>query len=80
MTRDRALEFNRTTIWLRHEFPEAAGRRCGAVVESLPTKITLSPAVPLYRTPLVVEKAMYFGPAFAAGSASLATRLPDPED
>ncbi|MGI8672782.1 MAG: hypothetical protein ACR2LU_09260 [Luteitalea sp.] len=36
-------------------------------------------AIPLQRTPLVVEQATY-GRSFAAGSASLATRLPDPED
>jgi hypothetical protein len=75
-SRDKSLSVNRMTLWMRHEFPEIVGRRCAATVESLPTRLTSSPTVPLYRTPLVVEKAMYRG-NFAAGGASLATRLPD---
>lgn len=77
VTRDKSLSVNRTTLWMRHEFPEIVGRRCAATVESLPTRITLSPMVPLYRTPLVVEKAIYRG-HFEAGGVALATRLPDP--
>src|SRR5690606_23322096 len=73
VTRDRGSFFNRTTLWLRHEFPETVGRRCGAVIESLPARITLSPSVPLYRTPLAVEKAAYRGD-FSAGSVSVGTR------
>ncbi|AMY10342.1 hypothetical protein LuPra_03572 [Luteitalea pratensis] len=77
VTRDKSLSVNRTTLWMRYEFPEIVGSRCAATVESLPTRITLSPTVPLYRTPLVVEKAIYRG-HFAAGGVTLATRLPDP--
>ena len=79
VTRDKRLSVNRTTLWMRYEFPEIVGRRCATMVESLPTRITLSPIVPLYRTPLVVEKAMYRG-HFAAGGVTLATRLPDPPE
>jgi hypothetical protein len=77
VTRDKHLSVNRTTLWMRYEFPESVGRRCATTVESLPTRITLSPTVPLHRTRLVVEKAMYRGD-FAAGGVTLATRLPDP--
>ena len=69
---------NRTTLWMRYEFPQTVGRRCAATIESLPTRVTLSPSVPLLRTPIVVEKAMYLGADFRAGGATLATRLPDP--
>lgn len=77
MTRDKALSVNRTTLWMRYEFPELVDRRCAATVESLPSRTTSSPLVPLYRVPLVVEAAMYRGD-FAAGGVTLATRLPDP--
>jgi hypothetical protein len=77
-SRDIALSVNRTTLWMRYEFPQMVGRRCGATIESLPTRVTSSPSVPLQRTPIVVEKAMYLGTDFRAGGATLATRLPDP--
>lgn len=80
IARDLPLSVNRTTLWMRYEFPEIIGKRCAATVESLPARITSSPSVPLRRVPLFVEKAMYYGPDFAAGDASLATRLPDPVD
>jgi hypothetical protein len=76
-SRDIALSVNRTTLWMRHEFPQMVGRRCAATIESLPRRVTLSPSVPPVRTPIVVEKAMYLGADFRAGGASLATRLPD---
>lgn len=74
-TRDVPHAGNRTTLWMRHVFPEIVGRRCGATVESLPTDAPgeLRPAARV-----VVEKAMYFGVGFAAGGVALATRLPDP--
>jgi len=77
VSRSKSLSVNRTTLWMRYEFPEIVGRRCAATVESLPSRITSAPDVPLYRTPLVVEKSMYRG-HFAAGGVTLATRLPDP--
>jgi hypothetical protein len=80
VSRDSGISVNRTTLWMRHAFPEVIGKRCAATVESLPSRITSSPSVPLRRVPLVVEKAMYFGPDFVAGGVSLATRLPDPID
>lgn len=73
-----SLPVNRTTLWMRHEFPEIVGRRCAATIESLPKRVTLSPVVPLMRAPLVVETATYLGGDFRAGGATLATRLPDP--
>jgi hypothetical protein len=67
----------RVTLWLRHEVPQIIGKRCGAVITSLPRRLTMSPLVPEVLTSIQVEKAMYRG-GFAAGSASMATRLPDP--
>lgn len=60
---------SRFSVDVGAEFPEAAGRRFGAVVESLG-----SPA-----TPIVVERAMYWnvnGVGWSAGIDSLATPLP----
>jgi uncharacterized repeat protein (TIGR01451 family)/fimbrial isopeptide formation D2 family protein len=60
---------SRLTIDVRHEFPEVAGTRFGAVVESV------GPAF----TPVVVEWAMYASPdgrTWAAGSGAVATPLP----
>ena len=73
----RSLNAGRTTLWLRHEFPLMVGRQCAARIESLPVKLGVSPASPLARTLIVVEKAMYRS-GCAAGGATLATRLPDP--
>lgn len=75
----RNLASGRTTLWLRHEFPLMVGRKCAATIESRPVRLGVPPTSPLARTLLVVEKAMYRG-NFAAGGATLATRLPDPED
>ena len=77
MSRAFLLEPYRMTLWLRHDFPELVGKRCGAVIESVPRKLTLSPLVAPVQSLIQVEKAMYRG-GFAAGSASAATRLPDP--
>jgi hypothetical protein len=60
---------SRFSVSAKHEFPEAAGRRFGAIVESLGDP----PAE------LVVERAMYSsagGVRWAAGTNALATRLP----
>lgn len=78
VSRELPLLPNRNTIWVKQEFPEAANRRFGVIIESLPTRITLSPVVPIQRVPLMVEKAIY-SRDFAAGAVSLATKLPDPE-
>jgi hypothetical protein len=62
---DRTSRFN---VAVAAEFPEAAGRRFGAIVESLGS----SPV------PIVVERAMYStaeGRAWAAGTNALAARL-----
>ncbi|WP_239493462.1 hypothetical protein [Luteitalea sp. TBR-22] len=66
----------RTTLWMRQEFPEIVGKRCGATLTSLEHRVTLSPEVPRRRVPIVVEVASYRGD-FAAGGVSLATRLPE---
>jgi hypothetical protein len=53
---------------VRAEFPEAIGRRFGALIESGPEALSL-----------VVERAMYWdaaGRRWAAGSNAVATRLP----
>ena len=69
---DRAfalLPRSRTNVSVSVEFPAAAGRRFGAVVESLGA----APAQ------IVVERAMYWdalGQTWAAGTNALATRLP----
>ena len=55
----------------------AAGANLAWVGRAYDTARYQFPTVPLYRTPLVVEKAMYRG-HFAAGGVTLATRLPDP--
>jgi len=73
----RSLNSGRTTLWLRHEFPLMVGRQCAATITSQAVKIGVPPSSPLARTLLIVEKAMYRG-NFAAGGATLATRLPDP--
>jgi hypothetical protein len=60
---------SRTTLGVSTEFPAAAGRRFGAVVESLGT----TPAQ------IVVERAMYTSPGgvtWAAGTNALATPVP----
>jgi hypothetical protein len=60
---------SRFNVAVEAEFPGAAGRRYGAVVQSLG-------AQPI---PIVVERAMYSsagGVAWAAGTNALATRLP----
>jgi hypothetical protein len=60
---------SRFNVWVQVEFPEANGRRFGAVVESVD-------APPLA---LVVERAMYTSPngePWAAGTGAVATRLP----
>ncbi|HTV00292.1 MAG TPA: hypothetical protein VMF13_07145 [Luteitalea sp.] len=80
VSRNRSISVNRTTLWMRYEFPEIVGKRCAMTVESLPTRVTSSPSVPRYRVPLVVEKALYYGSGFVGGDVSLATRLPDPID
>ena len=67
----------RVTLWLRYDLPEIVGKRCGALIASSPRRLTLSPLVPPVQPPIQVEKAMYRGD-FAAGSVSMATRLPDP--
>ncbi len=59
---------SRSNVWVRAEFPNAVGRRFGAVIESLGE----TPAQ------LVVERAMYSnasGVTWAAGTNALATRL-----
>ena len=63
------LPSSRTNVAIGAEFPAAADRRFGAVVESLG-------AAPV---PLIVERAMYHdaaGQRWAAGTSALATRLP----
>ena len=63
------LPSSRFSVDVAAQFPAAAGRRFGAVLESLG-----SPA-----TPIVVERAMYWnvnGVAWSAGIDSLATPLP----
>jgi subtilisin family serine protease/streptogramin lyase len=65
----RVQPTSRFNVQVSSEFPAAAGRRFGALVESLGT----SPAA------LVVERAMYFdagGVVWSAGTNALATRLP----
>ena len=60
---------SRHNVAISSEFPTAAGRRFGVIVESLGA----SPV------PIVVERAMYSsadGVVWAAGSSALATRLP----
>jgi type 1 glutamine amidotransferase len=60
----------RITLDVEAEFPEVAGRRFGAIVESLGTNGT--------KMPLVVERAMYSdanGVVWAAGSNVVATRV-----
>jgi hypothetical protein len=56
---------SRVTVSIRDAFPAAAGRRFGALVESVG-------ATPI---PLVVERAMYSN-GNAAGTNVLGTRLP----
>ena len=59
---------SRLNVDVRAEFPEAIGRRFGALVESGPDPLSL-----------VVERAMYWdagGRRWAAGSNAAATRLP----
>jgi len=68
---------DRFTLWPRHDFPESVGRRFAATIESLDVLLGASPSLPRGRIPIVVEKVTYRG-HFAAGAASLATRLPDP--
>jgi hypothetical protein len=63
------LPRSRTSVNASSEFPGAAGRRFGTVIESLGT----DPAQ------IVVERAMYTSPGgvtWAAGTNALATRLP----
>ena len=60
---------SRLTIDVLHEFPDVAGKRFGAVVESV------GPAF----APVVVEWAMYASPdgrMWTAGSGAVATPLP----
>ncbi len=60
---------SRTNVAVSSDFPEAAGRRFGALIESL----GVTPAQ------IVVERAMYTSPGgvtWAAGTNALATRLP----
>jgi hypothetical protein len=60
----------RITLDVEAEFPEVAGRRFGAIVESLGAGGT--------KMPLVVERAMYSdanGVFWAAGSNVVATRV-----
>jgi ELWxxDGT repeat protein len=60
---------SRTTVNMAVDFPEAAGKRFGTVIESIGT----TPAE------IVVERAMYTSPGgvtWAAGTNALATRLP----
>jgi hypothetical protein len=72
-TTERVFALNPTSrfnVPVGRDFPEAAGRRFGAIVESLG-------AVP---AEIVVERAMYSnanGVSWAAGTNALATRLPD---
>jgi hypothetical protein len=64
---------SRTNVWVNTDFPEAAGRRFGAVIESVVPEGATSPAE------IVVERAMYSsagGVGWAAGTNALATRLP----
>ncbi len=67
----------RTTLWLRPEFPELTGRRCAAVVESLPVDHNEGYPGTTVRYPvyLVVESAVYGGHV-TSGTAALATPLP----
>jgi hypothetical protein len=63
------LPRSRNSVSVSGEFPAAAGRRFGAIIESLGT-------VPAQ---IVVERAMYTSPGgvvWAAGTNALATRLP----
>lgn len=58
----------RLNVWVNADFPAAAGRRFGAVVESVGAS-----------APLVVERAMYStagGVSWAAGTSALATPWP----
>jgi hypothetical protein len=70
-TAEKAFAVNpnsRFNVWVRAEFPSAAGKRFGAMVESLGA----TPA------PIVVERAIYSnagGVIWAAGTNALATRL-----
>ncbi|BCS33437.1 hypothetical protein TBR22_A26640 [Luteitalea sp. TBR-22] len=66
----------RTTLWMRQEFPEIVGKRCGATLTSLEHVVASAPSAPPRRVPIVVEVATYRGD-FAAGGVSLATRLPE---
>jgi hypothetical protein len=56
---------SRTNVAVAGDFPEAVNRRFGAIIESLGA----TPA------PIVVERAMYFGEGWTAGTNALATRL-----
>jgi hypothetical protein len=63
------LPRSRTNVNVSSDFPGAAGKRFGALIESLGA----SPA------PIVVERAMYTSPlgvTWAAGTNALATKLP----
>lgn len=72
-----SYEGRRTTLWLRQEFPESVGRRCAALVESLPIDQyeSVPPRVVRYPAYILVESAVY-GDSFASGTAALATPLP----
>jgi hypothetical protein len=64
----QATARSRVNVDVRAEFPEAIGRRFGALIESGPEALSL-----------VVERAMYWdaaGRRWAAGSNAVATRLP----
>jgi hypothetical protein len=56
---------SRTNVAVATDFPEAANKRFGTIIESLG-------ATP---TPIVVERAMYFGEGWTAGTNALATKL-----
>jgi hypothetical protein len=56
---------SRTNVAVASDFPEAVNRRFGAIIESLGA----TPA------PIVVERAMYFGEGWTAGTSALATKL-----
>jgi sugar lactone lactonase YvrE len=63
---------SRTNAWVSAEFPESAGRRFGAIIESV------VPAGGVWPAEIVVERAMYSnagGMRWAAGTNALGTKI-----
>ncbi len=76
VTKDIAAD-SRFTLWPRYDFPESVGQRVAITIESLEVLLAASPGLPRGRPGLTVETVTYRG-NFAAGGASMATRLPNP--